>query len=147
MVVAALVALAGNALVQAMVTDGWVGVRRKVAQLFGRGQPDPKAEQKMDTSRAQLAAAAPGELAQMQGDLARDWEVRFKDLLAEYPAAEAELAALVEEIQASLPVAVSDHSIAARDVIVTAEGGSVAAGVIHGDVGMPGPRVPGPAGG
>ena len=146
--VAALAALAGNALVQAVVTDGWEGVRRRVARFFGRGQPDPKAEQKIDATRAQLAAAAPDELAQAQADLARDWAVRFKDLLAEDPAAAAELATLVEEIRASLPMAVSDHSVGAgRDVNVTAEGGSVAAGVIHGDVGMPGPRAPGPVGG
>ena len=39
MVVAELAVMAANTLVQAMVTDGWEGVRRKVARLFGRGQP------------------------------------------------------------------------------------------------------------
>ena len=38
--VVALAAMAAAALVQAMVTDGWEGVRHKVARLFGRGQPD-----------------------------------------------------------------------------------------------------------
>ena len=38
--VLALAGMAAAALVQAMVTDGWEGVRHKVARLFGRGQPD-----------------------------------------------------------------------------------------------------------
>ena len=54
MVVAALAAVAGNALVLAMVTDGWEGVRRKVARFFGRGQPDPKIELRLDATGAQL---------------------------------------------------------------------------------------------
>jgi hypothetical protein len=69
-------------------------------------------------------------------------------LLADHPDAEDEVRALVEELQRELPVVTaSGHSVAAgRDVSVTAEGGSVAAGVIHGDVMPPGPPVPGPAG-
>ena len=35
----ALAAMAAAALVQAVVTDGWEGVRHEVARLFGRGQP------------------------------------------------------------------------------------------------------------
>src|SRR5215472_1511202 len=46
MVLAALVAMAGAALVQAIVTDGWEGVRHRVARLFGRGKPDPAIERR-----------------------------------------------------------------------------------------------------
>jgi hypothetical protein len=135
-----LVVMAANALVQAIVTDGWEGVRHKIASLFGRGQADPKIEQKIDATRAQLISAAPGELGQLQEDLGRDWAVRFNDLLADYPDAEAELAKLVEEIRAGLRVTATGHSLAAgRDVKITAEGGSVAAGVIHGNVAPPNP--------
>lgn len=43
-------------------------------------------------------------------------------------------------------VAASDHAVAAgRDVKISASGGSVAAGVIHGNVIPPGPIPPGPA--
>ena len=40
--------MAAAALVQAMVTDGWEGVRHKVARLFGRGQPDVAIERRLD---------------------------------------------------------------------------------------------------
>jgi hypothetical protein len=144
---AALEALAGTALVQAMVTDGWQSVRRKVAQLFGRGQPGSQIERRLDATREQLRAAAPAELDRVRAVLAGQWQTRFEDLLADHPDAEADLADLVAELQATLPMTVRDHSVAAgRDVRVSAERGSVAAGVIHGDVMPPGPRTPGPAG-
>jgi hypothetical protein len=146
--VVALVALAGNALVQAMVTDGWEGVRHKVAKLFGRGHPDPTIEKRLDATRGQLTAATPGQIEAVQADLATQWRTRFSDLLADYPDAEVELEALVEEIRASLPVAAADHAVAAgRDINVHAEGGSVAGAVIHGNVTLPGPPPPGPASG
>lgn len=145
--VIALVATAAAALVQAIVTDGWEGVRHKVARLFGRGHPDPAIERRLDATRDQLATAAPGHLAELQASLAAQWETRFTDLLADHPDALPDLAALVEELRIVAPVA-ADHAVAAgRDINVTAEGGSVAAGVIHGDVAPPGPPVPGPAGG
>jgi hypothetical protein len=81
----------------------------------------------------------------VQADLARDWAVRLKDLLADYPDAEAELAALVEDIKPAIGAA-GDHSVAAaRDVNVSADRGSVAGGVIAGDVRMPDPFGPDPA--
>jgi hypothetical protein len=79
--------------------------------------------------------------------LAAGWQTRFEDLLADHPDAEPEVAALVAQLT---PVVASaaDHSVAAgRDVRVSADRGSVAAGVIHGGVRMPDPPVPGPDGG
>jgi hypothetical protein len=133
--VATLAALAGNTLVTAAVTDAWEDVRHKVARLFGRGKADPKIERKLDDTWRQLDAAQPtGELEQVQADLARDWTVRLKDLLADYPDAEAELTALVEEIKPAIGAA-ADHSVAAgRDLNVSADHGSVAGGVIEGNV-------------
>ena len=43
----ALAAVAAAALVQIMVTDGWEGVRHKVARLFGRGEPDAAIERRL----------------------------------------------------------------------------------------------------
>jgi hypothetical protein len=146
MVVAALALAASSALVQAMVSDGWQGVRHKVARLFGRGQPDPQIEKRLDATRQQLATAAAGDLELVQADQARQWETRFADLLADHPDAEPDLAALVEEIRANVTVAAADHAVAAgRDVTITASGGGVAAGVIDGNVSL-GPTLPGPAG-
>jgi hypothetical protein len=54
-----------------------------------------------------------------------------------------ELRALVQEVAAQLPagaVSATDHSVAAgRDVKITASGGGIAAGVIHGNVALPDP--------
>ena len=62
---------------------------------------------------------------------------------------EADLRALVQEIQAALPagmVSAADHAVAAgRDVNISAASGGVAAGVIHGNVTPPDPTRPGPA--
>jgi hypothetical protein len=144
---ASLVALAGNTLVAAAVTDAWETTRHKIARLFGRGQPDPATERRLDATRNQLIAASSAELEQVKADVAAAWAVRLEDLLAEDPDAEAELAALVEEIGTLLPagsVSVVDHSVAAgRDVSIRADRGSVAAGVIHGDVAPPDPPAPG----
>ena len=79
----------------------------------------------------------------MQADLARQWALRLADVLEDDPGAEAELRALVDEIAALLPhsaVSVAAHSVAAgRDVNVRADRGSLAAGVIHGNVAPAGP--------
>ena len=138
----ALAAMAAAALVQAVVTDGWEGVRHKVARLFGRGQPDVAIERRLDATRDQLTAARPDDLPKAQAALAAQWETRFADLLADHPDAEAELAALVKEIKPA--VTAGDHSVAAGgNVTATAKGGGVAANVIHGDV-HAGPTRPDP---
>jgi hypothetical protein len=140
--VVALAAMAAAALVQAMVTDGWEGIRHKVARLFGRGQPDTAIERRLDATRDQLTAAAPGDLATVQAALAAQWQTRFTDLLADHPDAEADLAALVKEIKPD--VTATDHSVAAGgDVTATAKSGGVAANVLHGNV-YTGPTRPGP---
>jgi hypothetical protein len=138
----ALAAMAAAALVQAVVTDGWEGVRHKVARLFGRGQPDVAIERRLDATRDQLTAATPGEVETVRAALAAQWETRFTDLLADHPDAEAELAALIKEIRPD--VTATDHSVAAGGhVTATAKSGGVAANVIHGDV-HAGPTRPGP---
>jgi hypothetical protein len=146
--IATLAALAGNAVVTAAATDAWEDVRRKVARLFGRGEADPTIERRLDDSWRQLTAArSTGVLDRAQADLARDWSVRLKDLLADYPDAEAELVALVENIGPAV-VAAADHSIAsAGDTNVKADHAGVAAGIVHGNVITPGPTIPGPEGG
>ena len=144
MVLAALAAMAATALVQAIVTDGWEGVRHKVARLFGRGEPDPAIERRLDATRRQLAAASPAELERAQTAIAAQWQTRFADLLADHPDAEGDLAALVEELKV-LTVSAAGHSVAAAgNVSVKADHGSVAGGVIHGDV-HAGPTRPDPA--
>src|ERR1700684_2854061 len=140
--VVALAAMAAAALVQAMVTDGWEGVRHKVARLFGRGQPDVAIERRLDATRDQLTGATPGDVETVQAALATQWETRFADLLADHPDAGPELAALVQEIKPA--VSDADYAVGARgEVSATALGGGVTANVLHGDVHQA-PTRPGP---
>ena len=147
----ALAQFAGQTVAAAAVTDMWEAARHKVAQLLGRGDPGKTevAERWLDETRQQLTAAAGADLEPVQAAAAQRWEGRFADLLDEDPGIEADLRALVEEIQARLPVGVASaagHSVAAgRDVNITASGGGTAAGVIHGNVTPPDPTPPGPA--
>lgn len=149
--ISSLAALAGNTLVAAAVTDAWETARHRFARLFGRGEPDPVTERRLEATRSQLAAAPADGLDQVQADLAGQWALRLADLLDEDPGAEAKLRALVEEIGALLPAdaaSATGHSVAAgRDVNIRADRGSVAAGVIHGNIAPPGPTGPGPESG
>jgi len=146
----ALAALAGNTVVTAAVTDAWEGARKGFARLLGRGDPAKTrlAEERLAETHDQLAEASGADLERTQEALAAQWVTRLADLLEEDPSVEADLRTLVQEIQARLPaglVSAADHVMAAgRDVSITASGGGIAAGVIHGDVSAGNPPVPGP---
>jgi hypothetical protein len=147
---AALAVLAGNTVVTAATTDVWEAAKRGFARLLGRGDPDrtKAAERRLAETREQLAVADT-DLASARSALQAQWATRLADLLEEDPGAESNLRALIEEVRAALPggmVSAADHSIAVgRDLKITASGGGVAAGVIHGNVAPPGPSGPGPA--
>ena len=142
---AALAQAASNALVTAAVTDTWEDLRHKVARWFGRGQPDPQIERRLDATRDQLMAAVPRELEGAQAALAGQWEIRFADLLADHPDAVIELNDLVKDVQTR--VAAARHSaVAGRDMVADADRGGFAANVVHGDVTV-GPMSPGRANG
>jgi hypothetical protein len=147
----ALAALAGNTVVTAATTDAWEAARRKFARVLGRGdaKKEQLADKRLEETRQQLASVSGQELEKARADLAKAWQVRVADLLEEHPDAEADLRVLVQEIQAALPdgmVSAADHAVAAgRDVNITASGGGVAAGVIHGNVAPPNPTHPGSA--
>ena len=146
----ALAQFAGQTVAGAAITDVWEAVRGRFARLLGRGdaRKTQVAEQWLAQTHQQLAAAAGSGLEQAREAQSQRWAGRFADLLDEDPGVEAELRALVEEVAAQLPAAVSavDHSVGAgRDVKITASGGGTAAGVIHGNVAPPNPPPPGPA--
>lgn len=148
---AALAQFAGQTIAAAAITDVWESARGRFARLLGRGDSRKAevAERWLAQTREQLADAEPGAELDRAGQAAADrWAGRFADLLDEDPGLEAELRALVEEVAAQLPASAmttADHSVAAgRDVNVTASGGGVAAGVIHGNVSPAGPTPPGP---
>jgi hypothetical protein len=147
---AALAMVAGNTVVTAATSDAWEAARREFARLLGRGDPNrtKAAERRLAETREQLAAAG-ADLESARSALRSQWATRLADLLEEDPGVEDELRAVVQEVQAALPggmVSATDHSAATgRDMTITASGGGVAAGVIHGNVAPPGPRGPGPA--
>jgi hypothetical protein len=143
---------AGQTVAAAAITDAWESVRGRFARLLGCGDAHRTqvAEGWLAQAREQLAAAGPGSVERVREVQAERWAGRFADLLDEDPGVEAELRALVEGVAARLPagtVSAAGHSLAAgRDVTVTASGGGIAAGVIHGNVVLGNPPVPGPAG-
>jgi hypothetical protein len=149
--VLSLASLAGQTVVTAAVTDGWGTAKRGFARLLGRGDAarTELAEQRLEQARDQLAVVPAAELGQVQAELAGAWRTRLLDLVEEHPDAVADLRALVEQIQAQLPagaVSAADHAIAAgRDVNITASGGGIAAGTVHGNVAPGNPTIPGPA--
>jgi hypothetical protein len=150
-VLVALAQFAGQTVAAAAISDLWESVRGRFASLLGHDdvRRTEVAEGWLAQTREQLAAAGPESVEQVQRAVVERWTGRFADLLDEDPAIEAELRAVVEEVAARLPagvVSADGHSVAAgRDVRIMASGGSVAAGVIHGDVAPPGPTSPGPA--
>ena len=149
--VLALAALAGNTVVTAAVTDAWESARKGFARLLGRGDPDKtqRAEERLAETHDRLTQAAGEDAEQTRAALEAQWVTRVRDPLEEDPGVEADLRTLVQEIQAQLPagmVSATDHAVAAgRDVNISASGGGVAAGVIHGNVAPPNPTPPGPA--
>jgi len=152
-VLVTLAQFAGQTVAAAAVTDMWESVRDRFARLLGHGdaRKTEVAEGWLAQTREQLAAASSGGgVEQARQAAAERWAGRFADLLDEDPGLGAELRALVEEVASRLPAAAAsaaDHSLAAgRDVHITASGGGLAAGVIHGTITPPGnPTGPGPA--
>jgi len=142
-----LVALAGRTVAVAASTDAWEACKRGFAPLLGRGDPDrtEAAQRRLEGTREQLTGP-PGDpgLERARAAVAERWAARLADLLEDDPDAAADLRALVAEIQAMLPagvVSAADHTVGAeRDVSIEAQGGSLAAGVIHGDVHLTVPR-------
>ena len=98
----ALASLAGSALVTAMVTDGWEGVRARFARLLGRGAAGgaEAVAGRLEESRTVLAGLSGAELDRARGEQEAAWRVRLGDLLEADPAIEGELRALVAEVQA-----------------------------------------------
>jgi hypothetical protein len=100
----ALVSAGGSALVTAMVTDGWEGVKSRFARLFGRSDPEKTeaAAANMEQSRAILAGLSGPTLERARGEQEIVWRTRLGDLLEQDPSVEQELRTLVAEVQAQV---------------------------------------------
>jgi hypothetical protein len=100
----ALASTGGTALVTAMVTDSWEGLRARFARLFGRGDSGQAevAAGRLEQSRAELASLAGADLERARAQQEIVWRTRLGDLLEQDPLAEQELRVLVAEVQAQV---------------------------------------------
>lgn len=100
----ALAAAGGTALVNAMVADGWEGVRGRFARLLGRGAKKEieGAAARLEKSREMLAGLSGADLQKAQADQAAAWRTRLGDLLEAHPEVEGELRDLVAGMQAQV---------------------------------------------
>ena len=98
---AVLASTGGTALVTAMVTDGWEGIRARFARLIGRGRTAEidTAEARMDQSRAALEGLTGPDLERARVEQEIVWRTRLSDLLEQDPSVEAELRDLIAETQ------------------------------------------------
>ena len=101
-ILAALAVTGGNAVVTAMVTDGWESIRSLLAHLFGRqdAKETESALGRLDQSRSELAGLSGADLEKARQEQEIIWRTRLSDLLERDPGAEDELRGLVTEIQA-----------------------------------------------
>jgi hypothetical protein len=99
---AELAAVGGTALVTAMVTDGWEGLRARFARILGRGNSKEVevAAARLDECRALLAALEGAELQRARAEQEFAWRIRLGDLLEWQPEAGNELRLLVDEVRA-----------------------------------------------
>ena len=100
----ALASTGGSALVTAMVTDSWEGVKSRFVRLFGRGDAKQAeaAAGRLEQSRAVLAGLSGPALEQVRSEQEIAWRTRLGDLLEQDPSAEQELRTLVAEVQAQV---------------------------------------------
>lgn len=104
MVVAALAVAGATALVNAMVTDGWEGARKRFARLLGRGdeKETEAAAARLEKSQEMLSGLSGAELEKAQAEQAIIWRTRLGELLESHPDTENELRGLVAEVQAQV---------------------------------------------
>ena len=115
-----LAALAGRRVVNAATSDGWETVERGCAELLGRGNAKQAkmATRWLEETHEQLSGEAGADMEMIRKALGERWARRWAVLLEENPDTEAELRALVQQIQAASPAG----KLSASDDAVSAEG-------------------------
>ncbi|MFE2584656.1 hypothetical protein [Streptomyces sp. NPDC059378] len=150
----ALAAAGGTAVVQAASTDAWGGFRQQVARWFGRGDQQRTSGQleRLDRTAGELEAAAASGSAESERAYLRHeagWQARIEALLEDL--ADTERAQAAEELQELLTqyqgtASAGQGGLAVgRDMNISAEGNSIAAGVINGGAQIGPPPVPDPS--
>lgn len=121
---------AGTALVQALTTDGWEGVKRAIVGLWQRHQP-AEAEvvsASLDSTRRRLAGSRPEQAEEIIRQSEDLWRAQLKALLLEVPGAADDLRDVVENKLASLGGSGSQHTRDIRQSATVKGGMSIQAG-------------------
>ncbi|AJC59132.1 MULTISPECIES: hypothetical protein [Streptomyces] len=131
---AELVALAtagATTLVQQMATEGWATVRRRMAAVLARrrgAEEEAEVERELDQARTDVISAREDGDEEVPQGVAVVWKARLRRLLAEDPAAAAELRRLLDE------VAPQGTQSVVRDVHNTISGGVMTGPVVQAGV-------------
>jgi hypothetical protein len=148
----ALASAGGNAVVAAAGTDAWNGLRHAIARWFGRG--DALREQaeleRLDRTATTLQAAEPDQVEQARIRQESSWQTRIEGMLETLDDAERQKAA--DQLRDLLAQYVPQGGVSAGpggvavggDMSISAERGSVASGVVQGDVHVGRPPEPDP---
>lgn len=149
----ALAAAGGTAVVTAAGTDAWAGLRRAVARWFSRG--DALREQaeleRLDQTATALQPTDPAEAERARIRQEASWQVRIEAMLEGLDDAERDQAA--DQMRSLLAQHVPQGGVSAGpgglavggNVDIRADGGSIAAGVIHGGAHISTPPAPDPS--
>ncbi|MCQ4210507.1 hypothetical protein [Streptomyces longispororuber] len=88
---------AGTALVGAIASDTWEGVRAAIVALWRRARPEQAdaIDEELVASRRLLLAARDERDTEVERTLVSDWQIRLQSLLRHDPSAGAELRALL----------------------------------------------------
>ncbi|MFG2260454.1 hypothetical protein [Streptomyces mirabilis] len=138
---AALAAAGGGAVVQAAGTDAWNGLRRRVGEIFARGDA-ARAEAELERLDRSARALAPGASADIVAERLRQegaWAGRFETLLESLDDATREQAAEeLRELLLFVSASAGDTAVATGQAVAR-DGGSAVTGIKNTGGGRPGP--------
>ena len=146
-------AAGGIAVVQAAGTEAWTGLRQAIARWFGRGDEQrAQAElERLDQTASAIEASDADTVDRVRIRQEAAWQARIEATLeslgeAERDQAAGELRALLAQHTPHGGVSAGQGGLAVGgNVDIRAEGGSIAAGVIHGGAQIGHPPAPDPS--
>jgi hypothetical protein len=148
-----LAATGGAAVVQAAGTDMWTGLRQAVAAWFGRGDEQRQRVEleRLDRTAEELQSAQVADAERVRIRQEAAWQARIEGLLEGL--GDSERARAAEELRALLQQRAPEGGVSAGrgglavggNTHIQADRGSIAAGVINGEVGIDTPSEPDPS--
>ncbi|MFI6608778.1 hypothetical protein [Streptomyces poriferorum] len=150
---AAAAAAGGIAVVEAAGTEAWTGLRQAIARWFGRGdgQREQAELERLDQTASALEASNADTVDRVRIRQEATWQARIEAMLESLDETECDQAA--DELRALLAQH-TPHSEASAgqgglavvgSIGIRAEGGSIAAGIIHGGAQIGPPPAPDPS--